>query len=226
MKKFNASIPLVKICCISSIDEADIAIKCGANALGLVAEMPSGPGVISEKEIANIAAFIPPGITSVLLTSKTSPQKIIEQHKRCRTNAIQLCDKLDSNHHRKLRQSLPGISLIQVIHVRGEESIEEALHHENVVDALLLDTGSRSDTLTELGGTGRTHDWSVSAQIRNKVNLPVFLAGGLNPENVGIAINKIKPFAVDVCSGVRTDGKLDKNKLAAFITIAKSSYKA
>ncbi len=226
MSRYKFPVPLVKICCISSIDEAKIAIKHGANALGLVSEMPSGPGVISEEEIANIASFIPPGITSVLLTSKSSAREIINQHKYCRTNAIQLCDKLDAHHHRKLRQFLPGISLIQVIHVYGQESIEEALYYEKFVDALLLDTGSRSDTLTELGGTGRTHDWSVSFQIREQVRIPIFLAGGLNPENVSAAIQSVKPFAVDVCSGVRTDGKLDGKKVGSFITTAKSSTSA
>jgi len=222
LKIFNYSLPLVKICCISSIEEATIAIQCGANALGLVAEMPSGPGVISEENIAEIAVFIPPGITSVLLTSNRSTRDIINQHKFCRTNAIQLCDNLQAGTHEELRRSLPGIFLIQVIHISGEESIDQALRISSDVNALLLDTGNRSLSKTELGGTGRTHDWSISSQIREQVDIPIFLAGGLNPENVSAAIQKVKPFAVDVCNGVRTDEKLDAQKVDDFITNAKT----
>jgi phosphoribosylanthranilate isomerase len=207
----------LKICCITSIDEARIAIKYGADALGLVAEMPSGPGIISEDLIAEIAKFIPPPLTSVLLTSHQSTPKIIAQHSRCRTNAIRICDHLIAGSYENLRQALPGISLIQVIHISGPESMEEAQNFSRFVDALLLDSGRKTGLKVELGGTGRTHNWELSAQICKRVKIPVFLAGGLNPDNVKEAIKIVRPFAVDVCSGVRTDGLLDENKVAAFI---------
>jgi phosphoribosylanthranilate isomerase len=207
----------IKICCISSIEEAQIAIENGAHAIGLVASMPSGPGVISEDLIAKIARYAPPTVTSVLLTSHSFSTDIIAQHQFCRTNAIQICDELQHGTHDDLRQALPGISLIQVIHVSGQESIDTAISVSSHVDALLLDSGKKSDTKIELGGTGRTHDWSVSEHICRKVDIPVFLAGGLNPGNVQDAIKKVRPFAVDVCSGVRTGGKLDEVKLLRFI---------
>ncbi len=207
----------LKICCISSIDETRIAIKNGADALGLVAEMPSGPGIISEDLIAEIANFIPPPLTSVLLTSHQSTSKIIAQHSRCRTNAIQICDRLIEGNYENLRKALPGISLIQVIHISGPESMDEALNHARFVDALLLDSGRKTGSRVELGGTGRTHNWEISAQICQRVKIPIFLAGGLTPDNVKEAIEIVRPFAVDVCSGVRTDGSLDENKVAAFI---------
>jgi phosphoribosylanthranilate isomerase len=207
----------LKICCITSIDEARIAIKYGADALGLVAEMPSGPGIISEDLIAEIAKFIPPPLTSVLLTSHQSTPKIIAQHSRCRTNAIQICDHLIAGSYENLRQALPGISLIQVIHISGPESMEEAQNFSRFVDALLLDSGRKTGLKVELGGTGRTHNWELSAQICKRVKIPVFLAGGLNPDNVKEAIKIVRPFAVDVCSGVRINGLLDENKVAAFI---------
>lgn len=217
MSPIHKGVPRIKICCISNIDEAKMAINSGAHAIGLVSSMPSGPGVISKDLIARIARYSPPAVTSVLLTSHRSVQDIIKQHKFCRTNAIQICDNLQSGSHDDLGRALPGISLIQVIHVSGKDSLDEAIDVSKHVDALLLDSGQKSDGIVELGGTGRTHDWDVSEQICRNVEIPVFLAGGLNPDNVGEAIKKVQPFAVDICSGVRTNGHLDAQKLSRFM---------
>lgn len=208
--------PRVKICCIASVREAQMAIDHGAAAVGLVSEMPSGPGPIPEDLIAEIAASIPPPILSVLLTSKHDAESIIEQHRRTRVSAIQIVDRLVHGAHRELRKALPGIRLIQVIHVTGNESAEEAVSISPFVDALLLDSGKPSAAVKELGGTGRVHDWSISSRIRVSVDVPVFLAGGLTPENVRQAVRYVRPFALDVCSGVRTNGKLDEHKLKQF----------
>ena len=208
--------PRVKICCIASVEEAWMAIEFGASAVGLVSAMPSGPGVISEELIEEIVATIPPGVSSFLLTCHQNVADIVEQHKLLRVNAIQLCDVLEKGDHRELRRSLPGVSLVQVIHVNGPESIEEALSAAPFVDALLLDSGSKTSAIKELGGTGRIHDWSLSKLIRQEVKVPIFLAGGLNSLNVSAAIEQVKPFGVDVCTGVRTDGQLDQTKLADF----------
>jgi len=215
-------IPRVKICCISSIDEARMAIECGAAALGLVSEMPSGPGVISEEEIAEIAATIPPPIGSFLLTSRQDVGKIVEQHRRCRTNVIQLCDRLASGSPQDLKQALPGVSVVQVIHVTGPESVEEAIAVASGVDAILLDSGDQSLAVKELGGTGRRHDWTLSRKIREQLSVPIFLAGGLKADNVGEAIESVAPFGLDLCSGVRTNGKLDRHKLVQFFAAVKS----
>jgi phosphoribosylanthranilate isomerase len=208
--------PRVKICCISSVVEAQIAIRHGAAALGLVSAMPSGPGVIPEKTIAEIAAITPPGIATFLLTSEREADAIIAQQRRCRVNTIQLCDSVAPDCHAKLRTALPGISLVQVIHVTGEESVAEAMAVTNSVDAILLDSGNQKLAVKELGGTGRQHDWRISRQIVAAVRLPVYLAGGLNPDNVGEAIRQVEPFGLDVCSGLRTAGHLDENKVAKF----------
>jgi phosphoribosylanthranilate isomerase len=210
--------PRIKICCISSVEEARDAIRAGASALGLVSSMPSGPGVISESLIAEIAATVPPPIGTFLLTCGQDVRDIIAQQRRCRTNTVQICDRLTSGSYADLRGAMPGVSLVQVIHVTGEESLEEALSVAPHVDALLLDSGNQSLAVKELGGTGRVHDWSVSRRIREQVGVPVFLAGGLRPENVGEAIRQVGPFGLDLCSGVRTDGKLDTAKLARFFT--------
>lgn len=216
--------PRIKICCIASVAEAWLAIECGASALGLVSEMPSGPGVISEDLIAEIAATIPPAIASFLLTSKQDVASIVQQQQRLGVNTIQICDRLRTGDHRDLRYALPGISLVQVIHVTGPESVAEAGAVAPLVDAILLDSGDQSSPVKELGGTGRTHNWTLSRQIRQSVNVPLFLAGGLNADNVAEAIRQVGPFGVDICSGVRTNGLLDGSKLSGFFAaVARNS---
>lgn len=211
--------PRLKICCIASVEEARLAIGAGASLLGLVSAMPSGPGPIPEDTIAAIARTVPSGVTSVLLTALTDAPSIIRQHERCRTSAIQLVDAVPPGDLARLRASLPGIQLLQVLHVRGEEAIAEAeaLQAGGVVDALLLDSGNPGAAVKELGGTGRVHDWSVSERLCRAVDLPVFLAGGLNPGNAAEAVRRVQPFGLDICSGVRTAGRLDPVKLSAFV---------
>jgi phosphoribosylanthranilate isomerase len=209
--------PRIKICCISNVAEAQLAIRHGAAALGLVAKMPSGPGVIPEHIIAEIAATIPPAIGSFLLTSEQNVQSIIVQQRRCRVNTLQIVDRLQVGKYDDLRAALPGIPLVQVIHITGEESFGEACQvAEQGVDALLLDSGDQRLAVKQLGGTGRIHDWSISSRIREAVNVPIFLAGGLRADNVKDAIQSVQPFGIDLCSGVRTNGKLDESKLAGF----------
>jgi len=217
--------PRVKICCMGSIAEAWMAIGHGASAVGLVSAMPSGPGVIAESLIAEIAAKLPPAIGSFLLTCQTDPEKIIAQQKRLRVNTIQICDRLDTASYAVLRAALPGIALVQVIHVTGPESVTEAASITPFVDAILLDSGNQALPVKELGGTGRTHDWNLSLQIREAIDVPLFLAGGLKAENVAEAIRQVQPFGVDVCSGVRTDGKLDEDKLRRFFAAVRGEGK-
>lgn len=211
-----------KICCIQSIEEAARAIKYGASALGLVSAMPSGPGPISEDLIAEITAAIPPGVASFLLTSKQDAPSIINQQRRTRVNTLQLVDSVSVDTHKELRNTLHGIGIVQVIHVRGEESVGEAVAVSPFVDAILLDSGNPTLAVKELGGTGRTHNWEISRKIRDAVEVPVYLAGGLKAENARQAIEQVRPFALDVCSGVRTNGRLDEEKLAAFVKQLKS----
>jgi len=206
-----------KICCIGSVEEARLAADAGASAIGLVSEMPSGPGVIPEALIAEIASAVPSPTATFLLTSKQDPVEIAAQHRRCRTDTIQIVDSLPAGAHAQLRRELPGIALVQVVHVLGDVSIDEARRIAPDVDAILLDSGGQSASVKELGGTGRTHDWSVSAEIVRAVQVPVYLAGGLMAENVGAAIEAVQPFGVDVCSGVREGGLLDEWKLRQFM---------
>lgn len=202
---------------MQSAEEALLAVEHGASAIGLVSAMPSGPGPISEERIPEIAAAVPPGIETFLLTCLTDPAEIVAQHRRCGTSTIQLVDAIEHWAFAQLREELPGISLVQVIHVSGTRSIDEATAVAPYVDAILLDSGNPSLAVKELGGTGRMHDWNVSRTIRDSVDVPVWLAGGLKPENVARAVDIVEPFGVDVCSGLRPNGHLDPWRLEQFM---------
>ncbi len=206
----------IKICCISSVEEAKLAIDAGASALGLVGHMPSGPGIISDELIAEISASIPNHIATFLLTSETNVDKIVEHHYKVNTTTIQLVDTLTEGTHLQIKMALPQINIVQVLHVLNETSIAEALEIAPYVDALLLDSGNPNLRTKELGGTGRIHNWKISREIVEKVKIPVFLAGGLNPENASKAIKEVNPYGLDLCSGVRTNGNLDIHKLTSF----------
>jgi phosphoribosylanthranilate isomerase len=214
--------PRIKICCIQNEQEAGDAIRFGASAIGLVGAMPSGPGPISDKEINQIAQAVSPPIATFLLTSEQTAQGIIEHHHRTRTNTIQIVDELTDRAYHELRDALPNVKLVQVIHVTGEASVDEAIELAEHVDAILLDSGNPRLAVKELGGTGRRHDWRLSSTIVEACGKPVFLAGGLTAENVHEAIQTVEPFGLDLCSGVRMNGMLDRIKLERFFEAVNS----
>jgi phosphoribosylanthranilate isomerase len=207
----------VKICCISSLDEAQLAIAAGADALGLVARMPSGPGVIDDGAIAAIARAVPPPIATFLLTSERDGDAIVDHLRRTGANTVQLVDEVAPGAWARIRAALPHVRIVQVLHVLGPEAVDDARAAAPYVDALLLDSGDPRRAVKELGGTGRTHDWAVSRAVVAAVDKPVFLAGGLGADNVARAVAEVRPFGVDLCSSVRSDGRLDAAKLAAFM---------
>ena len=212
--------PRIKICCIGSKQEAAQAISFGAAAIGLVGKMPSGPGPIDDELIRTIAASVPPPIATFLLTSEQMAGGIIEHHHRTHTNTIQIVDELLGREYGAIRSALPHVKLVQVIHVVGESSVDEAAELAGFVDAILLDSGNPTLAVKELGGTGRRHDWRLSRKIVETCGKPVFLAGGLNAENVREAIDVVQPFGLDICSRVRTEGNLDPVKLERFFAAA------
>lgn len=209
--------PRIKICCISNLPEARMAVEAGASVLGLVGAMPSGPGVIDDLQIAALAAWTPPGVATFLLTCETEPGSILAHHARTQTTAIQLVDYVFPSAYSKLRAALPGVRLVQVIHVVDEQDVDRALIYADVADALLLDSGNPKAAVKELGGTGRVHNWDLSRAIVRQVDKPVYLAGGLHAGNVAEAIERVGPFGLDICSGVRTGGRLDGEKLDALM---------
>ena len=201
-----------------------MALDFGAAALGLVGHMPSGPGVISDALIAEIARSAPAHIRTFLLTSETEARAIIAHQKKVATNTVQIVDALKSGTYAEIRQALPGVNLVQVIHVTGEESLEEALEIAPQVDFILLDSGNPNLAVKELGGTGRTHNWDISRRIVSSVSVPVFLAGGLRADNVREAIESVQPYGLDLCSGVRSEGKLDPFKLEKFFDAIRNAH--
>ena len=203
----------VKICCISSIEEAKLAIAHGAAAIGLVGRMPSGPGIITDELIHSIAKTVLPPIDSFLLTSETSDEAIIAHHNKVNTTTIQIVDALSGREYHKIREAIPHVKLVQVIHVMDEKAVQEAIEISEWVDAILLDSGNPNLSTKVLGGTGKTHNWDLSKKIRENISIPTYLAGGINKDNIRKAIDHVQPFGIDLCSSVRTNGQLDERKL-------------
>ena len=214
----------VKICCICNVEEAQLATAYGAFALGLVGHMPSGPGVISNQKISEITKSVPPMVSTFLLTSETKAAAVIDHYKKVNTSTIQIVDALENRDYEQIKNELPHVKVVQVIHVLDDKSVAEAIGVSAYVDAILLDSGNPNLETKELGGTGRTHNWDLSRQIRDQIDIPVFLAGGINRNNVKQAIEHVQPFGVDLCSSVRTNGKLDENKLKLFFQTIQSIH--
>lgn len=225
MERKQNKYPRIKICCISSLAEARQARALGADILGLVGSMPSGPGVIQDDMIAEIAIDTPSSIRTFLLTSETTARGVITHYNKVKTTSIQLVDTLPLQAYPQIRQRLPTVELVQVIHVLGKGSVDEALTVAPMVDFLLLDSGNPNLSIKELGGTGRTHDWAISRQIVEQSSVPVFLAGGLNADNVREAIERVQPYGLDLCSGVRTNNQLDVEKLKVFVNVVRDVTK-
>lgn len=207
----------LKVCCIADADEARLAVAAGADALGLVSAMPSGPGVIDEAAIADILPGLPPPVEGFVLTSLDTAGDLADQARRLGARTLQIVREVDPDVHARLADTLPHVRRVQVVHVEDDGAVERAREHARHAHALLLDSGRPGAPVAELGGTGRRHDWSVSRHIVESVDVPVFLAGGIRPDNVAEAIRVVRPFGIDLCSGVRTDGRLDRDKLAALI---------
>jgi len=203
----------VKICCISSIEEASLAIAHGAAAIGLVGRMPSGPGIITDELIHSIAKTVLPPIDSFLLTSETTAEAIIAHHNKVNTTTIQMVDALSGREYHKIREAIPHVKLVQVIHVLDEKAVQEAIEISEWVDAILLDSGNPNLSTKVLGGTGKTHNWDLSKKIRENISIPTYLAGGINKDNIRMAIDHVQPYGIDLCSSVRTNGQLDERKL-------------
>ena len=186
----------VKICCISSIEEAKLAIAHGAAAIGLVGRMPSGPGIITDELINSIAKTVLPPIDSFLLTSETTAEAIIEHHNKVNTTTIQMVDALSGREYHKIREAIPHVKLVQVIHVLDEKAVQEAIEIAEWVDAILLDSGNPNLSTKVLGGTGKTHNWDLSKKIRENISIPTYLAGGINKDNIRKAIEHLQAFVI------------------------------
>jgi len=194
-----------------------MAVAAGADALGLVGEMPSGPGIIDDELAREIAAVAPPAVSTFLLTSRETGEAIAQHVEYCGPTTVQIVRHIDPAEYETIIRRLPTTRRVQVIHVEGEDALELVQLYEPFVHAFLLDSGRPDASVAELGGTGRSHDWSISADIVRTTHKPVFLAGGLNSDNAKAAIGSVRPFGLDLCSAVRTEGRLDERKLHRFM---------
>ncbi len=212
--------PRIKICCISSEDEVRVAVSGGADLLGFVAPPLGGLGVIPEDRIAELIPLVPPGCVAVLLTGHQDPADIAAQIHRTRPSAVQLVKATTAAARAGLQRTFPGVRFLQVVHVQGPESVDDAIAAAEHSDGLVLDSAVLGGDAPQLGATGNTHDWAVSARIVASVDVPVYLAGGLKATNVAEARRTVGSFGLDLCTGVRTDDVLDPSKVAAFVHAA------
>lgn len=196
----------IKICGIVDVQTARLAINAGADALGFVFA-PESRRYIDPETARRVIASIPDFVDSVGVFVDSSRTEINRIAQYCNLNIIQLHDFKFS--------SPPKYSLPTIRCVRVKDSINQDSINIPNADAILIDT-YHPDLA---GGTGETFDWRKLANI--KINEPLILAGGLNSHNVAEAINIIKPCAVDVSSGVETNGKKDIGKIKEFIKAAR-----
>lgn len=213
----------IKICCMASREEVQLAIRAGADAVGFVGPMPSGSHSIDDGAIAQLAALVPPPIATFLLTSEASAAGIARHIERTHTSTVQIVSGITTPEAAKLAQLLPATRRVLVVHVENESVLDLIEGYAPHVHAYLLDSGRPNQAVPELGGTGRTHDWQISAEFVRRSPHPVFLAGGLSPANVREAIRRVRPFGVDLCSGVRTAGRFDAGKLDAFVAAVRQA---
>lgn len=207
----------IKICCMASPEEVQFAVRAGADALGFVGPMPSGSHSIDERTIIALVALVPPPIATFFLTSEVTAEAIARQVESSRACTVQIVPHISFSESARLAELLPATRRVQVIHVEDERVLDLIAGYAPHVHAYLLDSGRPSLAVPQYGGTGRTHDWQISAEFVRRSPHPVFLAGGLASANVGEAMRRVRPFGVDLCSGARTENRLDPSKLDAFI---------
>lgn len=208
----------VKICGIRRVEDALAAVLSGADAVGCLVGLDyATPDRVAPATARAIFEALPPFVARVLVTHRTGLAEVTALMRESGATVAQLHGEFPTVAISALREALPYATIVKSVHVTGEDSIAAAVAASRVADAILLDTKARG----RIGGTGVTHDWSISARIAGASSKPVILAGGLTPENVAEAIAHVHPYAVDVNSGTRgSDGFKDHAKIRAFLAAA------
>jgi phosphoribosylanthranilate isomerase len=195
----------IKICGITNVDDALMAVELGADALGFIF-YPKSPRYIKVREAANICNALPPFVTKVGVFVDELEYEIEKALGECLLTALQFHGEEPPGFCQKF-----AAKSIKAVRMRDEASLRMAAEYD--VDALLLDTYTES----ERGGTGKAFDWSLAVKAK-EIGPPIILSGGLTPQNVQEAIRKVEPYAVDVSSGVeREPGRKDPEKLRRFM---------
>ena len=214
----------VKLCGIRSRSDLAVALSAGADALGfIVGARHRTEDELTPAAAAELVALLPPFVDSVMVTHLQQASPILELIRQVGATTLQLQDGIAPQELQAIRTAQPGVKLIQAIHVgdgnAANQAMAAAIAAEPLVDALLLD----SRTADRIGGTGQTHDWSVSRRIVERIGKPVILAGGLRPENLRAALETVGPAAVDVNSGLEdATGAKDPQRAEAFVRICRS----
>jgi phosphoribosylanthranilate isomerase len=210
----------VKICGITSPEEATLAERAGAHAIGLlVGRVHAAADFVGPELAREICRALSPFVTPVLVTHLEDPEAIVNLAELVPCPVLQLHSDLGPATLRELRARLAARKLIGKVSVEGDDAVARASEIEPFVDAILLDTRDRATD--RVGGTGMVHDWSISARIAAGSRAPIILAGGLTPDNVAQAVRAVKPWGVDVNSGVETaDGRKDGGRIRRFVAAA------
>jgi len=212
----------VKICGIRSLDEAKEVIEAGADALGFHVELDHSRCPVAAATASGIISKLPPFISSVVVTSETDPKKLLLIMKSTGATTLQLHKEVSPETVNAVKSVFFNTKIYVAISVTSDESIAIAKNFENSADTVILDSVNKETGAR--GGTGKTHDWSISRKIVESTSLRVILAGGLNPGNVVDAIKAVRPYAVDVNSGVSNpDGTKDFLRVKGFVDRAKST---
>lgn len=208
----------VKICGITREPDRECAVRAGADAVGFITDVPvETPREIPPERAGDLVSGVPPFVTSVLVTMPGTPAEAVELSERTGADAIQVHGTLTPEEVETLgeRVDIPVIAAVD----GGETAIEA---YAEAASALLVDSTGEDGG----GGTGRTHDWDRSRELREEISTPLILAGGLTPENVAGAVERVDPFAVDTASGVeRTGGQKDPEAVERFVRRAEGAVR-
>ena len=220
----------VKICGVTCLEDLRVAVDAGADAIGLLVDVPvDSPREISPGRAAELVAEVPPFVTTVLVTMPETPERAVELVRTVESDAIQIHGDMGVGDLAYLTATVDA----SVVKVLDAAALERTSRYADVADALLVDSVDEDGG----GGTGRTHDWKRTRAIADDLHSPIVLAGGLTPENVAEAVRTVEPFAVDVASGVERDagtakegdenpaGRKDADAVAAFVENAKRAHR-
>lgn len=210
----------VKICGTATFADLDCAVAAGADAIGFLMGITHvTQDAVTPETAAAMVATLPPFIVPVAVTHLTKPSDLIRIVELSRCTTLQIQDMVTPDDIAEVREALPYLRIMKAVHVMDESAIATAKYFSDTADAILLDTR----TADRIGGTGITHDWNISAKIVKECSCPVILAGGLTPENVTEAIIRVRPYAVDVHTGVKKNGVRDAERTRAFVANARTA---
>ncbi|MEA1995141.1 MAG: phosphoribosylanthranilate isomerase [Campylobacterota bacterium] len=199
----------IKICGITNLEDAMLCISLGADALGFIFYKKS-PRCVDIYKVKEICSGLPPFITKVGVFVDEDEKRLRDIFSSSGLNVVQLHGGESVNYVYNLKVLLPGVHIIKFA-----RNMNEAEMFAPVVDSFIVDSG---------GGTGKVCDWEFAKNLREKISLPLILAGGLDGSNVREAIKTVHPYAVDACSKLEKEkGKKDNGKLEEFIKEVRNS---